>query len=111
MLCLKDGQGAIHHGGVADLIVIEEGAGSPAGAFEQLQIEMVMVAGRVQLASERVLDRMGPIPRLNHSIELEGRGQWFTRVDVPALYRQTASVLGPDFRLAGKRVAYRGALE
>ena len=104
-LRLNDGRGCICEGGMADLIAVMDRGQSPADALAQLEIEMVMVGGRMNLASERVLDRSGGGPGLCHAVELEGRGRWFTTINVPSLRRQTAGVLGPDFRMAGKRVA------
>jgi hypothetical protein len=62
-----------------------------------------MVAGRIKLASARLLDRV-PGAQFTHEIALEDRGRWYTSVDVPSLFRRTAATLGPEFKLAGKRV-------
>ncbi|HTA46929.1 MAG TPA: amidohydrolase family protein [Bryobacteraceae bacterium] len=103
-LRLNEGRGSIREGGVADLIALPHRGQTPAAALEQMQIEMVMVAGCMKLASERVLERRTGSHGLSHTIELEGRGRWHTCVDMPSLCRQTIDVLGPDFRMAGKRV-------
>jgi cytosine/adenosine deaminase-related metal-dependent hydrolase len=104
VLRLHDGQGYIREGGVADLIAVVDWGQSPAAALEQLPLEMVMVAGRVKLASARVLNRSHNTPGPCHGVEVEDRGKWFASVNIPWLYQQTADVLGPDFRLAGKRI-------
>jgi cytosine/adenosine deaminase-related metal-dependent hydrolase len=104
-LRLNEGRGSIRAGGVADLIAVADRGQTPAAALEQMQIEMVMVAGSMKLASERVLDRRAGTHGLSQTIELEGRGRWHTCIDMPSICRQTIDVLGPDFRMAGKRVA------
>jgi cytosine/adenosine deaminase-related metal-dependent hydrolase len=104
-LRLNEGRGSIREGGVADLIALAYRGQTPAAALEQMQIEMVMVAGCMKLASEKVLDRGAGAHGLSHAVELEGRGRWYTSIDMPSICRQTIDVLGPDFRMAGKRVA------
>ena len=39
-----------------------------------------------------------------HKLHLEGRDPVLVDVDIPSLYAETAGVLGPDIRLAGRRV-------
>lgn len=108
VLRLKHGQGSIREGGVADLIAVVDRRQSPAAALEQPSIEMTMVAGRIKLASASLVDRIRNTPGPCHAIEVEDRGKWLTSVNIPWLCRQTAGVLGADFRLAGKRIV-RGA--
>lgn len=104
VLRLNGGQGFIREGGVADLIAVADWGQSPAAVLQQLQIEMVMVAGRVKLASARVLNRSHNAPGPCHAVEVEDRGKWFTSVNIPWLHQQTADALGTGFRLAGKRI-------
>jgi hypothetical protein len=48
----------------------------------------------------------GGIPRSSafHSIHIEGRGRFLIRADVPRLLDAAAAAIGPDVRLAGKRI-------
>jgi hypothetical protein len=38
-------------------------------------------------------------------INVDGKGTWFTDVNMPALHEQTVSVLGSAYRLAGRGVS------
>lgn len=105
VLRLRGGQGRIRDGGVADLVAVADTGQTPAEALGSFEPELVMVGGAIKLASERLLDRVkspavGPL----HRIRLEGRGAWFTDVDIPSLHRATIGALGPEYRLAGRRV-------
>jgi cytosine/adenosine deaminase-related metal-dependent hydrolase len=106
VLRLKDGEGTIREGGVADLVVVEDRGQSAAEALQQMQPEMVMVRGRVRLVSPRLLDRTSALDAGEwHPVNVEGRGKWFTDVDLPSLHEQTVRVLGPEYRLAGRRIS------
>jgi len=105
VLQLREGEGTIREGGVADLVVVEDHGQSPAEALQCMQPEMVMVRGKVRLVSPRVLDRTSTLEAEEwHPVNLEGRGKWFTDVKLASLHEETARVLGPEYRLAGRRV-------
>ena len=105
VLRLTDGQGMIREGGIADLVVVEDHGQSPADALQGMSPEMVIVRGKVRLVSQRLCDQVAALSaREWYQIKVEGRGEWFTDVNVPALREETISVLGPDYRLAGKQV-------
>jgi len=105
VLRLTDGQGMICEGGIADLVVVEDQGQSPAEALQRMRPEMAIVRGTVHLVSPRLLDQVAALDaREWYPIKVEGRGEWFTDVNVPALHEETVSVLGPDYRLAGKQV-------
>ncbi len=102
ILRLDDGAGSIREGGAADLIVIRDTGVSPAHALLELRhIEMAIVAGRIRLVSDRLKRFSSPSFQ---PITIEGRGRVW--IDAPArdLYRAATSVLGADWKLAGKRV-------
>ena len=87
----------------SDLIAIPDRGQTPAEALLDLSPELVIVRGRMQLVSKRLAPR---VPTNGfHPIAVEGRGEWLTPFDVPALLRSAQSVLGPEIRLAGKRVS------
>jgi cytosine/adenosine deaminase-related metal-dependent hydrolase len=100
VLRLSDGEGAIREGGVADLVVVEDYGQSPGEALQGMRPEMVMVGGKVRLVSKRFVDKGDW-----HAIKLEGRGNWFTDVNLPALHEETVRALGPEYRLAGRRIS------
>ena len=100
VLRLHDGEGTIREGGVADLVIVEDHGQSPAEALQRMRPEMVIVGGKVRLVSPRFLDT-----REWHSVNVEGRGNWFTDVNLPCLHEETIRALGPEYRLAGRRVS------
>ncbi len=102
VLRLRDGEGQIRVGGVADLIVVRDDARIPAQTLLDLRrIEMVIVAGRIRLVSDRLSRFAG---NSFQSIAVEGRGRVWIGADLSGLYRETSSRLGDNFKLAGRRV-------
>jgi cytosine/adenosine deaminase-related metal-dependent hydrolase len=90
ILRLRDGQGEIREGGVADLVIVRDEGKNPAEALLDLRrVEMVMVAG---------------VSACPTSLSVEGRGKVRADVDVEKLYRETVARLGTGFKLAGRRV-------
>jgi hypothetical protein len=86
----------------ADLVAVEDRGQTPAEALLNLHPELVIVAGRVHLISQQLAMRLKAADF--HWIHLEGRGSWLTPFDAPAFLRSAQKVLGPDIRLAGRRV-------
>jgi hypothetical protein len=106
VLRLTEGEGTVREGGVADLIVVEDRGQTPAEAVARLRPELVIVRGRVRLISPRLLDRASAVcTGAWHSVDLEVRGRWLTDVNLPSLHQETIGALGPEYRLAGKRVS------
>jgi cytosine/adenosine deaminase-related metal-dependent hydrolase len=106
LLRLRDGQGEIREGGVADLIAVRDRGQTPATALDSMTPELVMVAGAIRLITPRLLRRLGcGHVRPRHSVTLEDRGRWFTDIDIPSLHEETVGALGTDYRLAGRRVS------
>ena len=106
VLRLRDGQGHIQEGGVADLIVVRDGGASPAQTLLELRgVEMSIVGGKVRLVSNR-LARLAPWLGSNvfQSISVEGRGRAWVDANLTELYRETASRLGGGFKIAGRRL-------
>jgi hypothetical protein len=105
MLRLTAGQGMIREHGLADLVVVRDQGQTPAEALLDLHPELVMVRGRVMLVSDRLAAHW-PSPRFRglNPIHIEGRGSWLIRADVPRLHAAASMALGPEVRLAGKRV-------
>jgi hypothetical protein len=104
-LRLGPGQGEIRERGVADLLAVRDQGQTPAQALADLHPEMVMIGGRVMLLSASLAghSRTHYAGGLNR-ICVQGRGQWLIRADVPDLYAEAARELGPEIRLAGRRV-------
>lgn len=105
VLRLRDGQGSIREDGAADLLAVQDRGQNPADALLGIRPELVMTGGAIRLLSPLLRDRVeagqgGPL----YLLKLEGRGCWFTDVDVPSLHEETVRALGPAYRLAGRRV-------
>lgn len=67
--------------------------------------ELVVVGGRVKLVSANFAERLPrSLLRKMFPFLVDGR-KMLCDVDVGRLWRETASILGPDFRLAGKKVS------
>ncbi|MBZ5636611.1 MAG: amidohydrolase family protein [Acidobacteriia bacterium] len=106
VLRLTDGEGRIREGGAADLVVVEDRGQTPAEALQRMRPEMMIVRGKVRLVSPRLRDRVSVFDDGKWTpISVEGKGTWFTDVDVPALHEETVRVIGPEYRLAGRRVS------
>jgi len=100
-LRLNEGQGLIRERGVADLVVVKDEGQTPADALSELRPELVIVGGRVMLASERFASLTdGDF----HPLAIEGRGRWLVRAKIPRLRAAAEEALGPEIRLAGRRV-------
>ncbi len=100
VLRLRDGSGTIRQGGIADLIAVPDQGQTPAEALLDLHPSFVMVGGRIKL-----LSGIPDTGKSLHSIDVEGRGKFLVDADVPYLNDQARKALGPDYSLAGRRVA------
>jgi cytosine/adenosine deaminase-related metal-dependent hydrolase len=106
ILRLTDGEGEIRRGGVADLVVVSNRNSSPEESLFGMRPELVIVGGKIKLVSTRLADRLPDRLRFGlQPISLEGRGNYLLDANVSELYAAVTPHLGPDFRLAGKRVA------
>ena len=107
ILRLNAGQGTIRERGMADVVAVADKGQTPTAALRDLRPEMVMVRGQVMLLSERLASRClasRTDARGLHPIQLEGRGRYLVRADIPALRAAAVRALGPEIRLAGRRV-------
>lgn len=113
ILCLDDGEGRITPGASADLIAVRDGQSSPAETLAGLRfddVELVVVAGRVQLASSDVRAKLPEeVARGLHPIEVDGHLRWI-RAPLPWLFAEASKILGSDLRLGGKKVRLADAL-
>jgi cytosine/adenosine deaminase-related metal-dependent hydrolase len=100
ILRLRDGRGWLREGGPADLVAVLDRGQTPAEALLDVSPRFVMIGGRVKLLVADLDAGVSLFP-----IRVEGRGDYFVDVDVPYLTEQARKALGPDYSLAGKRVA------
>jgi cytosine/adenosine deaminase-related metal-dependent hydrolase len=109
VLHLNDAQGSIQEGGPADLIAVRDtgdDAGDRMGTLSWKDVELVMIGGRVQLASEAVLNRLPLTARLGlEPLSISGEIRWL-RAPVKQLLWKAEEVLGEgQVRLGGRKVS------
>ena len=107
ILRLRRGEGHLRPGSVADILVVRDRGLSPAETLAQLtvdQIELVITAGRVQLAGPALFGRL-PAAFTNglEPCEVDGLARW-VRAPIGQLIADAEEVLGSDFCVGGKRV-------
>jgi cytosine/adenosine deaminase-related metal-dependent hydrolase len=106
ILRLTAGEGTIEKGTVADLLVLRGRNRTPGESLFCALPELVIVGGNIRLVSESLAGRIAP--HLRHPlqrIQLEGRGAWFTDLDLRSAFAAAAPALRNDIRLAGRRVS------
>jgi cytosine/adenosine deaminase-related metal-dependent hydrolase len=108
ILRLKNGEGAINVSGVGDLVAIrdtDQDAADRLRALSMMDVEFVMIEGRVQLASELILERLSPFARQGlEPLWIDGIVRWL-RAPVIELLQKTEEVLGAgEVRLGNRQV-------
>jgi cytosine/adenosine deaminase-related metal-dependent hydrolase len=115
ILCLGDAQGTIKESGLGDLIAIRDTGQDPADRLQTLSmndIEFVMIGGRVQLATESILERLPFAAKQDlEPISIDGFTRWL-RVPVQTLLHGAEEVLGKgELRLGSRKICIPSALE
>lgn len=106
ILRLEGGEGAIKVSGAGDLVAvrdIDQDAADRLRTLSMIDVEFVMIEGRVQLASETIWGRLPPPAR--HGLEplwIDGTIRWL-RAPVKELLRRTEEVLGAGGVQLGSR--------
>lgn len=108
VLRLNRGEGSIRCGARADLIAVKDRKGDPADILPALtadDIELVLLSGRVQLASQAIYERLPTSDKTGlEPLSIDGHIRWL-RAPVGALLSETESILGRGMvRLGGKTV-------
>jgi cytosine/adenosine deaminase-related metal-dependent hydrolase/SAM-dependent methyltransferase len=109
VLRLRSGQGSLRVGAVADLIAIKDKNLTPAEALAcctYLDVELVVIGGRVQLASARVKDRLAA--ELCEGLEplaMDGEVRWI-RAPLGRLFEDARRALGRDFTMNGRKLTH-----
>jgi cytosine/adenosine deaminase-related metal-dependent hydrolase/ubiquinone/menaquinone biosynthesis C-methylase UbiE len=106
---LQDGQGSIRPGAIADLVAVRDSGIGPAEAVATIAIkdvELVVVAGRVHLASDTVAGRL-PNELMSglQPLEVDGLLRW-VRAPIGRLLGEAERILGCDIRIGTKRVRH-----
>jgi cytosine/adenosine deaminase-related metal-dependent hydrolase/ubiquinone/menaquinone biosynthesis C-methylase UbiE len=107
ILRLRRGEGQLKPGSVADVLVVRDCGLSPAEMLAQLnmaQVELVMLAGRVELVSPTLFARLpSELKRGLQLFEVAGQRRW-VRAPMEKLIAEAEEILGGDFSVGGKRV-------
>jgi cytosine/adenosine deaminase-related metal-dependent hydrolase len=108
VLRIGKGAGRIAPQASADLVAVRDTGEDPASLLARLsheQVELVMIDGRVQLASKEILGRLpAPFREGLEPLWMEGSVRWL-RAPISKLLREAEEVLGRSrVRLGGKRV-------
>lgn len=108
ILRLEDGEGFIRIDGTGDLIAVRDSGQTPAGCLRSLSaadVELVMIGGRVQLASEEVMRRLPIEARKGLEPLAIGEIVRWLRVPVNELVGAVEAVLGKNtVQLTGRNV-------
>jgi hypothetical protein len=105
---LGNGEGQIRPDATADLIAVRDVGLTPGEALAKLEttdIELVVLRGRVQLASGEMLKRLPP--RLTaglYPLEVDSTVRWI-RAPLERLLAEAQKVLGCELQIGGKRIA------
>jgi len=104
-----DGRGAIRPGAAADLIAVRDSGKSPAETLVTISsrdIELVVIGGRVQLASEAVLERLpGNLSSGLCPLEVDGQIR-YVRAPLGSLCGIASQILGGNIPLGNKKVRH-----
>jgi ubiquinone/menaquinone biosynthesis C-methylase UbiE len=112
VLRLRRGEGRLKPGSLADILVVRDTGLTPAETLAQLtidQIELVLLAGRIQLAGPSLFERLPTA--LKHGLqpfEVDGSQRW-VRAPIEKLLAGAEESLGSDLRIGGKRVRHAPA--
>ena len=112
VLRLRSGEGHLKPGAVADLIAVRNQGLTPGETIAQLtfdQVELVILSGKVQLASASLYDRLpDPLKIGLQALTVDGRQRWL-RAPVDSLLAEARKTIGREIRLGGKKVDHAGA--
>lgn len=105
MFRLPRASGELQEQGPADIVAVADHGQTPAESLADFCPDLVITRGRIRLLSQRLLSRNPSLHRLQlQRISVEGRGDWWVDADISTLKEATTQSLGPQFRLAGKRL-------
>jgi cytosine/adenosine deaminase-related metal-dependent hydrolase/ubiquinone/menaquinone biosynthesis C-methylase UbiE len=112
VLRLRNGEGRLRPGSVADIIAVRDKGLTPAETVAQLtvdQVELVVLGGKVQLASDSLYACL-PNSHLAglQSLFVEGTRRWL-RAPIDSLLTQARKALGRELKVGGKKVEHASA--
>ncbi len=107
VLRLRNGEGTIRPNAAADLIAVRHRGLNPAETLSQLsweQVELVILSGHVQLASDPLFNRLPEALREGlQPLCIDGHKRWL-RAPIDTILPHAKKALGRDLRLGGKKV-------
>ena len=107
VLHLRNGEGHLRPGSIADLVAVRDKGLSPGETVAQLthdQVELVILSGRVQLASATLYHRLPDALKAGlQPLTVNGHKRWL-RAPIDNLLTEARKAVGRDVRLAGKKV-------
>lgn len=108
LLHLRAGQGELRIGGVADLVAVRDKPRSPAEiltALSFVDVELVLIAGRVHLASDALFRRLPEDSRMGlELLQINDVPRWI-RAPIEYLLHQTEPHLPNGIFLGGRQVS------
>jgi cytosine/adenosine deaminase-related metal-dependent hydrolase/ubiquinone/menaquinone biosynthesis C-methylase UbiE len=106
---LQRGEGALRPGAAADLIAVRDTEESPAMTVVKMKsqdVELVVIGGRVQLASQTVMAVLpGELTLGLQALEVDGQVRW-VRAPLERLFAGAMRALGTDLKIGKKRVRH-----
>lgn len=107
VLRLRNGEGRLRPGSVADLVAVTDKGLTPAQTVSQLtfdQIELVVLGGRIQLASDSLYASLPNSLQIGlYPLIIDGHRRWL-RASIDEALSHARKALGNDLRVGGKRL-------
>jgi len=107
VLGMREGQGSLRIGALADFVALPDGGLPPAetlGRSSWRDVELVVVGGEIVLASAVVLERLPAAAAKGlEPLLVEGETRWL-RAPIGRLLDEAARHLGPEVRMNGRRL-------
>jgi cytosine/adenosine deaminase-related metal-dependent hydrolase len=104
---LRQGEGRIRLGGIADFLIVTDTGETPAQRLLSLthrDIQLMIRGGEIVLASEQFVRRSGTFsPESLQRVSFDNL-DWWTSLDVQSSWNETSQVLSSDVILAGKNI-------
>ena len=106
---LQRGEGALRPGAAADLIAVRDTEESPAMTVVKMKswdVELVVIGGRVQLASQRMMAVLpGELTLGLQALEVDGQIRW-VRAPLGRLFAGAMPALGSNLKIGKKQVRH-----
>ncbi len=106
---MHEGQGTVRPGMCADLIAVRDAGSDPATTLSEMSagdIAMVIIRGRVQLASDSLIKRLPAACTADlRPLEVDGRIVWI-RAPLGWLFGKTVGAMGSEITLGRRKVRY-----